>query len=134
MKEMSAAKKILFMRAFGGLAWADHRVDPAEREFLERMSGRLHFSEADRVRLDRMLAKPMNPRDAQRLLRDLGLRVLDARERQVLLAELRALAEADGDFSSEEREFIAQLEASMGAGGALKRLFASPPATKETPT
>ncbi len=125
MRDLSAAKKILLIRALSGLAWVDGRIDPGERVFLDRMCERLQLDETSKARLDEMLAVPISAPDAERLLRDLARGVFNKRERRMLLRELRALAIADGDFSKDERRFFSRIEASMNAGWALRRLIDS---------
>lgn len=118
MKEMNNAKKALFVRALCGLAWADERIQSGERRFIERVADQMGLGADYRAQIEEWLAEPMPAVDASRLLRDLTRGVLDRGERASLLGLLRQLAEADGDLSEPERDFLASIErqGSVGAG------------------
>lgn len=103
LDSLSHAERLQLLRFVTSFAWADLHVTSAERDFIHRLVARLHLDKKEAIQVEAWIKVPPPPDEVDPTTVPHG-------HRQVFLATVRDMLEADGDVSEEERENLALLE------------------------
>lgn len=105
MAERDKDQDRLFCEIVAQLLIADAAVTDEERDFLERLMGRFGFDDADRAAVFGAvdIGQPIDDRLAR----------LDQEHREVLLSELEAAAQVDGEVGRGEAEIIDEVRRAL---------------------
>ena len=103
LNELSRAERLQLLRFVTSFAWADLSVSEAERAFIHSLVNRLHLDAEESRQVEEWIKVPPPPDEVD------PTRVLHE-HRQIFIATVREMVEADGDVSEEERENLSLLE------------------------
>lgn len=99
-------------------AWADGRLANEELNTLKDfLFGLPEIGQEDWKKLMVYMESPVAEDEAGQLVKDLMLEVRGGKDRRLVIDTLRRLAEADGDVSASEQDFIATVEAALKSAG-----------------
>jgi uncharacterized tellurite resistance protein B-like protein len=103
LNALSRGERLQLLRFVTSFAWADLEVSLAERAFIHRLVARLNLDAEEAEKVEAWIKVPP-PEES------VDPTTVPHEHRQVLLATVREMVEADGDISEEERESLALLE------------------------
>jgi len=103
LNALSRAERLQLLRFVTSFAWADLSVSDAERAFIHSLVARLHLDAEESRQVEEWIKVPPPPDqvDPTTVLHE---------HRQIFIATVREMVEADGDISEEERENLSLLE------------------------
>ena len=116
---ISDAKNVLMLKILVSLAWADRKIDAAERELITSFGRKLGLSDESQETIAALLNAPQDPEDAALLLRDFVHGTLNRQERRDLIGLMEELAQVDGEVSPAEQELIDQVRRTQEFGSPL---------------
>ena len=103
LEDMNRADRRRLMKFICSFAWADLQVKPEERDFVERIVGRLGLDSDERAEVDGWLSTPPSPDAVD------PMQIPNA-QRQIFLESIEGVIVSDGEISPEERENFALLK------------------------
>jgi uncharacterized tellurite resistance protein B-like protein len=100
---LGRGERLQLLRFVTSFAWADLEVSAAERAYIHRLVARLKLDREEAEKVESWIKVPP-PEES------VDPTTVPHEHRQVFLATVREMVEADGDISEEERESLALLE------------------------
>ncbi len=103
LEGLEHGERLRLMRFVCSFAWADLEIHRREREFVARLVERLGFSDDDRAQVAGWLEVPPPTSD-------LDPTQVPAEHRELFVAAVRGMVEADGVVNDDERDCLALFE------------------------
>lgn len=103
LSQLSRKERLQLIRFVCSFAWADLEIRDKERAFIKQLVRRLHLDADEAKQVDGWLKAPPRPDEV-----DPG--EINLAHRKLFLDNARAIIEADGQISDEERESLAVLK------------------------
>jgi uncharacterized tellurite resistance protein B-like protein len=103
LNALDRGERLQLLRFVTSFAWADLEVSAAERAFIHRLVARLNLAPEEAEKVEGWIKVPP-PEES------VDPTTVPHEHRQVFLATVREMVEADGDVSEEERESLSLLE------------------------
>ncbi|MEE3328182.1 MAG: TerB family tellurite resistance protein [Myxococcota bacterium] len=97
LNQLSTTERLHLMKFVCSFAWADLEVRPEERVFIARLIRRLELSAEEEIQVHGWLDVPPSPDSVDPTL-------IPAQHRELFLAAIEGVIEADGEMSSEESD------------------------------
>ena len=103
LNELSRSERLQLLRFVTSFAWADLSVSDGEKAFIHSLVARLHLDAEESRQVEEWIKLPPPPDqiDPTTVLHE---------HRQIFIATVREMLEADGNVSEEERENLSLLE------------------------
>ncbi len=99
LEDLDGAARMRLMKFVCSFAWADLEVNAKERAFVADMLRRLEFDALERAEVEGWLAVPPSPEN-------IDPTTIPVVHREIFLAAIQGIIEADGRIHSEEIESL----------------------------
>ena len=99
LKDLDSAARMRLMEFVCSFAWADLEVNAQERAFVREWIGRLELDAQEKARIEGWLVSPPGPEN-------LDPTTIPTAHREIFLAAIRGIIEADGRIHAEEIESL----------------------------
>jgi uncharacterized tellurite resistance protein B-like protein len=110
---MALPTQIEFLKLLACMAWADEKVTRAEISLIGRLMHDFHLSGEERIEVEMYLDEKVDSEEASRVTRRFLARVRRAAERKQLVATVEKLLDSDEGRTSEEQEWLQELNAAV---------------------
>ena len=97
LDELGRNERLQLMKFVCSFAWADLRIRPEERAFVQRTVRRLQLDSAERAAVEGWLAVPPSPES-------IDPTSISPTHRKLFLAAIEGVIHSDGEVAEEERE------------------------------
>jgi len=117
-------RSLALLKVLAAAAWADGRLDHDEINHMKELMLVYDLGPEEMREIDMLLEAPVSYVRCEDLTRDLLGMLRSQSEREEALAEVKALLQADGQFTEEERDVMAGLQGIMNAMTSVDRFMA----------
>ena len=97
LDQLNREERLQLMRFVCSFAWADLRIQPEERAFVQRIVRRLELDAAEQAAVERWLEVPPSPESVDPTL-------IPPAHRKLFLEAIEGVIRSDGEITAEERE------------------------------
>jgi uncharacterized tellurite resistance protein B-like protein len=117
-------RSLALLKVLAAAAWADGQLDHDEINHMKELMLVYDLGPEEMREIDMLLEAPVSYVRCEDLTRDLLGMLNSQAEREEALAEVKALLQADGQFTEEERDVMAGLQGIMNAMTSVDRFMA----------
>ena len=103
---MASFKHLTFLKVLAVIAWADGEMTESEKNILKDFYRKFGLSKDDIRQLNPYLLAPVPQKDQERLFEQLASELSSQKEKDEIVAELEAMANAHRNMKTEENELV----------------------------
>ncbi|MCZ6540938.1 MAG: TerB family tellurite resistance protein, partial [Nitrospinae bacterium] len=103
---MASFKHLTFLKVLAVIAWADGEMTESEKNILKNFYRKFGLQKNDIRQLNPYLLAPTLKKEQERLFKQLAAELNSEREKEKIVAELEAIANAHRSLKTEENELV----------------------------
>ncbi|TDJ58958.1 MAG: hypothetical protein E2O42_07470 [Nitrospina sp.] len=103
---MASFKHLTFLKVLAVIAWADGEMTESEKNILKNFYRKFGLQKEDVRQLNPYLLAPTLKKEQERLFKQLAAELNSEREKEKIVAELEAIANAHRSLKTEENELV----------------------------
>ena len=103
---MTSFKHLTFLKVLAVIAWADGEMTESEKNILKKFYRKFGLEKDDIRQINPYLLAPTPSKEQERLFKQLAAELRSQKERDEIVAELEAIANAHRNMKTEENELV----------------------------